>query len=52
MDKFNLGWLWFVLAIAALATAVAAKAMAALFYVAAIVFLGVGIWFLLKKPKP
>jgi hypothetical protein len=50
MNGSKLSWLWFALAIGALAAAVAAKAMSALFYLLAIAFLVAGIWFVLRRP--
>jgi hypothetical protein len=49
MDKFNVSWVWFALAIAALVTAVVAKGMAALFFVLAIVCLVAGIFFVIRR---
>ncbi len=49
MEKFNIHWLWFVLAIAALAAGVMAKAMAALFYLLAVALAIVGIVMLVRR---
>lgn len=49
MEKLGPHWIWFFLAVAALAAAVVAQGLAAAFYVAAVVFLGAGIWFLIRR---
>ncbi len=49
MAKFDLHWIWFVLAVAALVAAVLAQGLVAAFYVAAVVSLCAGIWLLLRK---
>ncbi|HEX8986862.1 MAG TPA: hypothetical protein VF816_02795 [Rhodocyclaceae bacterium] len=51
MEKFSASWLWFALAIGALAAAVAAQGMAALFYVLALALIIVGIVFLVKQRR-
>lgn len=48
MEKFKI-WTWFGLAIAALAAAVVAKGLAALFVLLAVAFVVAGIYFALRN---